>query len=90
MFLNVDEIIDSTGTPLLRRYLLGRISDLFFEVEKQSYFLIRTVFTEKFDFDHQKVTNFQKKKLDFFLKFFFFETFNPILNLKIDLPNFEP
>ena len=25
------------------------------------YFLIRTVFSEKFDFDHQEVTNFQKK-----------------------------
>ena len=39
-------------------FLSGRISnqDSFFEVEKQSDFLIRPFFSEKFD--HQEVTNF--------------------------------
>ena len=63
----------TTGTPLIRQLRFGLISnlDVFFEVEKLSYFLIRTVFStdhtlsqvflEKFDFDPEKVSNFQKK-----------------------------
>ena len=38
----------TTGTPLIRQFLLGRISnlDVFFEVEKLSYFLVRQCFCE--------------------------------------------
>ena len=32
------------------------------------------VFSEKFDFDHQEVTNFQKK-MDFFFQFYLFHNF---------------
>ena len=63
-----------TGTPLLRRFLLGRISneDGFFDVEKQSYFLIRTVFSENSGFDQEEITKFQRFIFpSFFFPFFF-------------------
>ena len=64
--------MEITGSPLLRRFLLGQISneDGFFEVEKPSYFLIRTVFSEKFDFPSRSY-KFSEKKLKFFFQFFF-------------------
>ena len=51
------------GTPLIRQFLLGQISnkDGFFEVEKQSYFLIRTVFLKKLTLTIKKLQIFGKK-----------------------------
>ena len=54
----------STGSPLIRPFLLKRISnfkDGFLKLKNSPIFLIRTVFSEKFDFEHAQITNFKKK-----------------------------